>query len=692
MLSSLQPEHFMAGFDLSVPLETDKPTNVNAGAGVVNKPDEKKLYLSGSYMESPFEYAIGFSRKGNEIIPILRFQGDLKYIDGKILEDKTANGVKYSLKQVKFGQGAYTLTADGSVEVDGSKIITDLRFLQDGKNYNVQGTLGYDAGQFDSDFKLSSPQVTAANGKLNYHLKYNDGLLGNDLIVVWDKDANSKKNRFELSQKADWATKEMFKTKNSFLLGTYNVAGKFDGDFGKKIQFIDSALDYNNQKAELKIDNKYSQKQPHDYDTSVYLAANQKSAKLEMKRDIEGDSSRITNKLELSSGLRAELNGKVGHKFDCHNADISVQAVFVPGPKKEQTKATIVLKNTDKGHQSNSKVTVGKREIASVETELTYGSNQDGKLKASLTDAITVDGTFKATNGKGTAVVTAGVKDRKLHAESQFTVQKPTYDFVTDFFYDYEKDNSKKVHVATHNKIDSAAFASKNDVEIFAEKYSFNVAASQEGALPYGKQKFDTDLTLPTGRKFMMSGERDVKASGDVVNGQAHFEAADVLPNQQQRKVSLDMKIDNLNRQQGYFDHAATLKYHGFDNKDFKVQTTLKNAKKDHFSAASGSVQIDGTLIPEPVTVTVGVDEYCDNHAIFSGTAKYGAVGDVDVKGKFYTQTSERPASHDFTGVLNIPKTELKRVTVTSSGQLTEPATPEGNYVVKYIKTFSFSL
>lgn len=674
----------MAGFDLSVPIEVDKPIHINAGAGLVNQPNEKKIYLSGNYMETPFEYALGFNRKGNEIIPILKFQGDLKYIEGKIFEDKTKNGVKYTLKQVKFGQqGSYLLTADGSVEVDGPKVISDLRFVQDGKNYNLQGTLGYQQGQFDTDFKLSSPQVASANGKLNYNLKFSDYVLGNDLIVVWDKDANSKKNRFELSQKADWSSKDLYKTKNSFSLGTYDLSGKFDGDFGKNIMVMDTFVNYNNQKAELKIDSKCNQRQPHDYEFLLYLGANQKNAKLELKRDIEGDSSKITNKLELSSGMRAELNGKVGHKFDCKNADISMQGVFLPGPKKEQTKATIVLKNTEKGHQSNSRVTVGKREIASLETDLTYGNNMDGKLKASLTDAISVDGSLKSTDGKGNAVVTAGVKDRKLRAESQFTIQKPTYDFVTDIFYDYEKDNNKKVHIATRNKIQDNAFATKNDVEIFSERYTFNIAASQDGALPYGKLKFDTDFVLPTGRKFMMSAERDLKASGDVINGQAHFEAADELPNKQQRKVAVDVRIKDMNHRLGYFDETLTLKYHDFDNKDFKVQSSLKNAKKDHFSAASGSFQLDGTLIPEPVTVTIVVDEYCGNHAIFSGNAKYGTVGDVDVKGKFYVQTGDRPHSHDFTGVLNIPKTNLKQVTVTSSGQLTEPATPEGNYVIK---------
>lgn len=683
LLSSFNPDHFMAGFDVKLPLEADNPISVNAGAGVVNQDKEKKIYVSGNYMGSTFEYALGFSRRGNEIVPILKFNSDFKYMEGKIFEEKTPNGVKYVLKQVKFGQSGSTLTADGSIEVNGPKIIADVKFTQDGKNYNVQGTLGYQQGQFDTDFKLSSPQVPTANGKLNYNLRFTDKNIGNDLIVVWDKDANSKKNRFELSQNSDWSNKEVFVTKNSFSLGKYNFGGKFDGEFGKKVMNLDSFVDYNNQKAELKIDNKYSQRQPHDYETSIFVAANQKSAKLDMKRDIEGDSSKITNKFELSSGIRAELNGKVGHKFDSKNADISIQGVFVPGPKKEQTKATIFFKNTDKGHQSNSKVTVGKKEVASIETDLTFGNKMDGKLKAAFNDVIKVDGTFTSNDGTGNAVLNGEIKDRKVRGESQFTVKKPTYDFVTDIYYDYEKDNSKKVQFSTKNQLQDKSISSKNDVEVFSERYTFNVDASSEGAFPIGKQKLTTDFTLPTGRKFILDAMREVNGGGDNINGQVHLTATDELPNKQQRQVVVDMKTKDVNRRLGFFDGTSTLKYRGFDNKDFKVQTTLKNLKKGHFSTAAGSVQIDGTMVPEPLTVNLNVDEYCENHAIYSANGKYGSIGDIDVNGKFYTATKDRPHSHDFTGVLNLPNTKLQRVTVTSNGQFTEPNEPEGNYIVK---------
>lgn len=571
----------------------------------------------------------------------------------------------------------------GSIEIAGPKLITNLKFQQGANTVNVVGSVGYQQGKLDSELQLSSPQYAMANGKINYALKFSESTLGNELLVVWDKDPNSKTSRFEWNQLADWSDKDLFKMKNALSLGKFNAACRFNGEFGKKLLNVDAGVDYNNQKAELKLDNKYSQKAPHDYETSIYAAANQKSIKLDMKRDIEGDSSKILNKLELSTGLRIELNGKVGHRFETTNADISLQAIFVPGPKAEQTKITAFLKNTEKEHSANSKVTVGKNEFANWDSKLTFGNAMTGSMKASVSDVLTVDGTLQSTNGKGNAVIKGSIKDRKLKAETQFTIQKPTYDFSTDIFYDFEKDNTKKVHFATRNNVQDKSFDSKNEVEVFAERYSFNVGAALEGSFLDGKQKGSAEVQLPTGRKMSLAAEREVHMSRDKGNGQLHITVSDELPNKQQRQAVFDMKINDLVPKSGFFDASGSLKYKTYENKDAKVQFTLKNLKKGDFATASGSLQVDGTLLPDVTTLNVKIDEYCEEHAIFSANGKYGSVGDVNLNGKYYVATKDRPHSHDFNGVLNVPNSKFKKLSVTSNGQLTEPAEVDGTYLVK---------
>ena len=673
----------MGGFDLTVPVQVESPFNIDASAGLLNKENEKKIYLHGNYLGGSFKYELGFRRKGNEIEPILKFNSDMTYLEGKILEEKTDKGVKYTLKQVKFGRDAGVTVVDGSIEISGPKLLANLKFQQGGNTVNLVGSAGYQQGQLDSDLELTSAQYPTANGKIIYGLRFSDKNVGNDLVIVWDKDLNSKTNRLEWNQAADWSDRELFKTKNALSIGKFSAAGKFNGEFGKKIVNIDAGLDYGSQKAEFKLDNKYSQKVAHDFDTSIYAAANQKSIKIDAKREIVGDSSKISNKLELSTGLRLELNGKIAHKFECTNADVALLGVFVPGPKKEQTKATFNLKNTEKEHSASSKVIVGKNEFANWESKLTYGNNMAGSLKASVSDTISADGTFQSSNGKGTANINASIKDRKVKADTQFTIQKPKYDLSTDIFYDYANDQTKKVHFSTNNNIEEHSFDSKNEVEIFSERYAINVNAKTEGSFLDGKQKAGAEIQLPTGRKLSFTADREAKMENKKGNGHLHFIGTDELPNKQQRQAILDVKVNDFSPKDVFFDSVGSLKYRGYDNKDLKVQLAVKNLQKGHFSTANVALQVDGQLIPDAATLNINVEEYCENHAIYSLNGKYGNLGDINANGKFYVATKERPHSHDFNGVLNLPNTKLQKIVVSSNGQLTEPADPEGSYIVK---------
>lgn len=689
LLSSLKPEHLMGGFDLSVPMNPETPFKADASAGLVNKANEKKLYFHGHYSGASYEYEIGFKQNDNAIEPILKLNTDVAYIDGKIIVQETPNGVSYRLNQVKFGQPNNVMVVDGSVDVVGPKIAANLKFTQGANVVAVTGAVGYRRGQFNGDMQVASQQVAMANGQLNYELKFSDRLIGNDLVIVWDKDANSKDNRLEWNQYAEW-DKENVKTKNKLALGKWNLGGRFNGEFSKSVINVDTGVEYQNQKAEFKLDNKYSQKVPHDYDTSIYAGVNQKSVKLDMKRDIEGESSKITNKLELSTGLRVELNGKIGHKFECTDADVSLQAVFVPGLKKESSKITIKLKNTQKDHTATGMVSVGKNDLASWESKLTFGNQMQGTMKASVKDILDADGTFKSNNGDGTAVIQTNLKDRKLKMDSKFTIRKPTFDFTTDIFYDYGN-SDKKVHFSTLNNIQQNSVTSKNEVEVFNERYGFNVDASLEGTFINGKQQASAEIQLPTGRKLAATASREVKVEDKKGNGKMHFTATDELPNKQQRQVIVDVKMNDVNPTEKFFDFTGSMKYKNYENKDLKVQVALKNLKKGHYSTASVQMTTDGSLAPDVIQLNVKLDEYCQNHAIYSADGKYGTLGNIDLSGKFYVADKDRPHSHEFSGTLNLPNTKLQKLIVTSNGQLTEPAEPNSAYIVKYNGAVDFA-
>lgn len=494
----MKPTHYSAGFEFSAPIMTG-PFEVKASVGFVNEQSVKKLYATGSYQQQKYDYEIGFKRQGNEIVPILKLNTDLTYISGKIIESRTQKGISYILQTIKFGRDEYLTTVDGSIGIEPPKLISQLKFDIGGKKVDLDGSLAFDKGLFDTDVALKSDHYPTANGKFEFDLKYDQGSFGNDMVLVWGKDLNSKKNRIEWSQSADWSN-ENCKVKNELTLGYANAGLKFNGEFGKKVMNLDAAANYDKSTAELKLDNKYSQKQEHDYDTSFYASANKKSIKIDMSREIDGDSSRIKNKLELSTGLKVELNGKISHKINYRDADVSLQGTFVPGPKKETTKVTYMVKNTQKGHDGTWKVITGRNELAGGESKLTYGQEIKGTMKASIKDTVTVDGTYEDKKGNGRLIFNIGLKDKKLRSDTQFTIQKPVYDIASDFYYDYEKDSSKKISIATKNKVQPKSLDSKNSFEIFTERYVLNFGGSAEGN--YFQtftifHQFSTKITLP---------------------------------------------------------------------------------------------------------------------------------------------------------------------------------------------------
>lgn len=306
-----------------------------------------------------------------------------------------------------------------------------------------------------------------------------------------------------------------------------------------------------------------------------------------------------------------------------------------------------------------------------------------GFVKASIKDSVSIDGSFESNGGKGKGEVTATLKDRKIRAESTFTIQKPTFDFNGDFYYDFEKDNTKKVHLSTQNKLDNQSVDSKNVVEIFSERYALNLGASTQGKLPSGKQKVTVEIQLPTGRKFSIDGNRDVTLQDGKGHGKAHFTATDELPNRLQRQLSIDTKVNDLNRKQSFFDFDGSLKYKNYDNKDIKVALALKNLAKGHFSTANGNLQIDGTFMPHTLIASVKLDEYCSEHAIYNFNGKYGDLGESEISGKFYAANKDRPYSHEFSGALKVPNSKLKNIVFKSKGEVSEPADEGGVYGVK---------
>jgi hypothetical protein len=483
------------------------------------------------------------------------------------------------------------------------------------------------------------------------------------------------------------------KFKNKIYFGELPVTVELNGESDRKILNFDLTGEYGNQKASLNVAQKINQKAKGDYDLSVKGALNTDSVTFTSSRTIEGGKSRLANKIESSFGTRAELNGLVGHKFTYKDADVNLQGIFVPGKKGDTYKINFFIQNNDKESNSNVKFIFGKIDFLNYDGKITYANPSTGSFKVQVHEILDATADYKSNNGKGDGSALFYFKnfDRKLKAETTFTVQRQNYDVAVDFFYDFEKDNTKKAHFETNNKVTRASFDSRNKVEVMSEKYEFNVAGSQTGTVKDGVTKATVEAVLPTGRKFSGSLNRELRIKNDKPKGSLDFKVADELPNKQKRQVSFNGKMNNADFDAGYFDLLSTVKYNDFANKEVSIETGLKNQKKGQFSTGGITLKVDGSLITQPLNLNINLDEYCSNHAVYKIVGVYGGKYTVDVKGKYYVANAKRPHSHELKATINLPDTQLQKIVINSNGKLKEPKNENDAVEVDYKGTLEYS-
>lgn len=93
----------------------------------------------------------------------------------------------------------------------------------------------------------------------------------------------------------------------------------------------------------------------------------------------------------------------------------------------------------------------------------TDDKNMNGVFNVKVKDTIDGTGSFKSTNGKGdgSVLITLPKVDRKFKINTTFNIAAPVYDMKTDFYYNFEKENDKKITFDTKNKVTRESFDSK---------------------------------------------------------------------------------------------------------------------------------------------------------------------------------------------------------------------------------------
>ncbi|XP_058128999.1 apolipophorins [Anopheles ziemanni] len=693
----------VTGGDLYVKATLDSPfrkLDFQLGANYNDK--EVALYALAHNGMEEYLAKVGFERgsKGGreEYVPIFTIRspsGDaqvskLVQTTGKIVvETLGGDKRKYLLQNIEWNSPyAPKTTINGHVVSNGERSYdADVDVTVGDTKNNVLGHLDFDLKHVKLDLEKKTPSDANKNFKVNLELAYTENSFKNLFSFASGKDFNNPSNKYELSQLAEFTLKpeakglESLKLYNKLQLPKQLV--RLDFATNKNKFFLDGEYGYDKYKIAANVDAKYNEKSAGDYDVQVGASLNKHFFKVFSKRVVEQNKSRFSNRLTASTGTKLELNGAVTNRFSTQDGELNLDGTLVAVEKASPYKLSLTVQFSAANVVSNAKVLVDKAEFATYDFKLERGNDPNGKFSFVVKDFFDGNGELKSTKGQGElfAVVNFQKQDRKVKLDTKFKVSAPVYDVSVDLYYDFEKDNSKKVHFETKNKATQTSFDSKNKVEVFSEKYEFNVQGQGNPKPVDGTFTTKFNLVLPTGRQFGGDFKRDVSTKDEKKFGKMVANVFDKQPGGKQRTVAYTGELKDGNFKAKLFDATHNVKYTDLDGKTLLLDVGLKHVPAGSYRSAAGSLKVSGSLLPQVAEVAVVVDEYCEHHAKYHVDSKYGADFGLNLVGGYHTGGHGKPASHELKVDVTAPSVKLGAV---SNGKYLQPETDDGVYDFEY--------
>lgn len=106
---------------------------------------------------------------------------------------------------------------------------------------------------------------------------------------------------------------------------------------------------------------------------------------------------------------------------------------------------------------------MGKDKMVDMMVKGNRGANPNGEMKVFVVHLIDANGNFKSVDGVGTGSLLVDIPKmgRKIKADAGFTCKDPVHNMKLDVFFDHGKDDSKKLHFETNNKVTKNSIESK---------------------------------------------------------------------------------------------------------------------------------------------------------------------------------------------------------------------------------------
>lgn len=676
--------------------------------------DDKELTVYGQASSDAVQYLLkfGFKKGGTgtrrEYTPIIEYSNPeaIAYkVSGKVIADSSQTPkTKYIFEKLtiepaqndgKFGP----LVLDGWFEHErAERLETALDVKYKDNSANIKGKVHAKQQELELEASLLSDFAEFANGKLKVHHIRTDKQFKNSLIFVYGRDLESTSKRVEFTtdyefEKADNKITSI-SGKNTFIIAPIPVRLIVHGSIHKNHVDYDFLIGYAKNQVASKLNADISKKSKGDWNVKFEAGVNNHNIDVLSTRDIDEAAQRSTVKHEVKSsfGTHIVLNSKFDNNFSAQKVDVVADGsvVLVRGQKPFKVDFKVLV--TPKQAQSSGKFVAETTEFVTFNAVLNrnggdHNTPTSGTLDITVPQFFIAHGDYNSLkgNGKSEFIVNFPKFERKVKVDTKYDVAANKLDLHNDFYYNYEKDNTRHIAFDTKNKYAADSFDSVNEVDINGEKFHFEIGGTKSGDYRNGKQNGRFLLRLPTQREIAGTLDRQVDLDAPKANGHGNLKITDTI-NQGGKKVrsaELDAILKDGNREHRLFDIYHKLILTDFDGKSIVFDNHVNHLPKGDYKSALVNVKISGS-IPHPVEFSVGVDEYCAIHAVFNGNFKYGNAASVHLNGDYAVgEAGKKPNTFKLSGQVSVPQSKLKQLTFDTRGSLKYPdlkADPNGQF------------
>lgn len=345
----------------------------------------------------------------------------------------------------------------------------------------------------------------------------------------------------------------------------------------------------------------------------------------------------------------------------------------------------ITLNATPKNTQGSTKVTRSGADILAFNANYVRGDNANGKFDISIKDMLAGHGEAKWKNGVGDVTVLFNLKKlaRKIKLESKYQIARPTYNIDATIYYNFEKDNAKKLTFNTQNQIQQTSIDSNSALDLNGQKCTFAIKGQYKGDLLDGTIDGNFNLGLPNGRQISGDINRKSSKRDNTAEGYANAKLTDRLPDGKQRSLAMDVKFSGFNPKARLVDLYHKFTYINTDGKDGVVEVLIKHLPNNNNKMVETSFSGSGALLEHPVELNLKIDEYSKDHAVYRMSGKYGNLLSGNLNGNYKIGGKGKPTTYQIQMTVDAPKTQFQSYKMESSGHLLQPEAEDGIYDAK---------